>query len=186
MLSVNFSPFPVLETPRLLLRQLSKEDTIAFYELRNDPQVLAYLDRHPDTSIEMTELKVQEILDNEKKNEGIMWVICMKDKPNEMIGTIGYWQLIKQHFRAETGYLLSPRFWRRGIMKEAMHVVMEYGFTIMNLHSIEANINCDNIASAVLLESSGFIKEAHFKENYYYNGKFYDSIIYSKLNNYPQ
>jgi ribosomal-protein-alanine N-acetyltransferase len=47
------------------------------------------------------------------------------------------------------------------------------------LHSIEANINPDNLASANLLEKNGFKKEAHFRENFYYNGKFLDSLIYS-------
>lgn len=66
-------------------------------------------------------------------------------------------------------------------MKEALKPVLQYAFTKMNLHSIEANINPDNIASAALLESCGFIKEAYHKENYYYDGVFYDSVIYSKL-----
>lgn len=67
-------------------------------------------------------------------------------------------------------------------MKEALNAVIDYAFTTMNLHSIEANINPDNTASGALLESGGFVKEAHHKENFYFDGVFYDSIIYSKLN----
>jgi ribosomal-protein-alanine N-acetyltransferase len=52
----------------------------------------------------------------------------------------------------------------------------------MNLHSIEANINPENIASRKLLEKTGFVREAYFKENYFFNGKFIDSEIYSLLN----
>ena len=51
----------------------------------------------------------------------------------------------------------------------------------MNLHSIEANINADNIASAGILEATGFIKEAHFKEDFFFDGMFRDTIIYSRL-----
>jgi len=51
----------------------------------------------------------------------------------------------------------------------------------MNLHSIEANINPGNQASAMLLESTGFVKEAYFKEDYFFNGSFHDTIIYSRL-----
>jgi len=67
------------------------------------------------------------------------------------------------------------------VMKEAMEVVLNYGFNIMELHSIEANINPVNIASTKILEKNNFVLEAHFKENYYYNGNFLDSYVYSLL-----
>ena len=67
-------------------------------------------------------------------------------------------------------------------MKETLNAVIDYAFTTMNLHSIEANINPDNTSSEALLKSCGFVKEAYHKENYYFAGVFYDSIIYSKLN----
>ena len=64
-------------------------------------------------------------------------------------------------------------------MQEAIKAVITYAYTETTLHSIEANINPDNLASANLLEKNGFKKEAHFRENFYYNGKFLDSLIYS-------
>ncbi|HUM46715.1 MAG TPA: GNAT family protein, partial [Chitinophagales bacterium] len=84
-----------------------------------------------------------------------------------------------EHFRAEIGYSLLPGYWGRGIMLESITAVIRFGFEILKLHSIEANVNPSNIPSIKLLERSGFVKEAHFKENYYFNGKFLDSAIYS-------
>jgi ribosomal-protein-alanine N-acetyltransferase len=54
----------------------------------------------------------------------------------------------------------------------------DYDFAEMNLHSVEANTNVENKASQGLLEAAGFVQEAWFRENYYYNGKFLDSAIY--------
>ncbi len=51
----------------------------------------------------------------------------------------------------------------------------------MNLHSIEANVNPGNTASIKLLEKNNFTREAYFKENYFYDGKFLDTAIYSLL-----
>jgi ribosomal-protein-alanine N-acetyltransferase len=62
-----------------------------------------------------------------------------------------------------------------------MKPVLDYGFNIMNLHSVEANVNPDNLASIKLLANNGFKREAYFKENYFYNGKFLDTMIYSLL-----
>jgi ribosomal-protein-alanine N-acetyltransferase len=64
-------------------------------------------------------------------------------------------------------------------MKEAIRELLDYGFTHLKLHSVEANINPANQASEALLKSVGFIKEAYFKENFYFNGQFIDSAIYS-------
>ena len=62
-----------------------------------------------------------------------------------------------------------------------MVAVLNYGFTVMELHSVEANVNPDNAASISLLEKNHFIREACFKENYYFDGRFLDSAIYSLL-----
>jgi [ribosomal protein S5]-alanine N-acetyltransferase len=77
--------------------------------------------------------------------------------------------------------MLSPAYWRNGIMKEALMDVIEFGFNKLGLHSIEAHINPENEASAAILTSTGFVKEAHFKEDFLFNGIFRDTAIYSRL-----
>ncbi|MDO8550886.1 MAG: GNAT family protein [Ignavibacteria bacterium] len=52
----------------------------------------------------------------------------------------------------------------------------------MKLHSIEGTVNPNNLPSIKLLEKNNFIREAYFKENFYYNGKFLDTAIYSLIN----
>ena len=182
MLSLNFSPFPVIETERLLLRSLSMDDLEQLYALRTNEKVNIHLNKAPDASIEATKAKLEEIVEMQHKNEAVFWVIVFKDSPEKMIGNVGYWRIEKAHYRAEVGYILHPDHWQKGVMKEALKAVIEYALTKMNLHSIEANINPDNIASGALLEKCGFVKEAYHKENYYYDGVFYDSVIYSRLN----
>lgn len=181
MITLNFTPFPVLETERLLLRTLTMEDCEAMYLLRSNEEVTKHFNRDPDASIEATRAKMEEILQNQQKNEAIFWVIAWKANPGTMIGNIGYWRIEVQHHRAEIGYLLHPSEWKKGIMKEALKAVLDYAFNTMKLHSIEANINPGNTASAALLESCGFVREAYFKENHFHDGVYYDSAIYSKL-----
>jgi ribosomal-protein-alanine N-acetyltransferase len=52
----------------------------------------------------------------------------------------------------------------------------------MNLHTIKANINTGNDASRQMLLKHGFLKEALFRQDYYFNGKFLDSEIYGLIN----
>ena len=181
MLEVQLNPFPVLQTERLILRQVLETDAPEILFLRSDDTVLQYLDRDKVTSLEDIKQFIRSTAEAVIQNEGIMWGICQRGS-TKVIGTIGHWRLIKEHYRSEIGYSLHPEFWQKGIMSEAMNAVLAYGFRQMKLHSVEANVNPQNRNSIKLLEKHGFVKEAHFKENYYYNGKFLDSAIYSLLN----
>ena len=181
MLELNFSPFPEIRTNRLLLRRVVKEDAAAILELRSLDATMQYIDREKLTSPEEALALIQTINDSVDSNNGINWAITLIDEPQVLIGTIGFWRITKQHYRAEAGYMLHPRYWNKGIMKEALQTVIRFGFDTMQLHSIEAHINPGNAASAALLEKTGFIREAYFKEDYYFRGSFIDTAIYSLL-----
>ncbi len=180
MLSFNFTPFPFLETDRLRLRQVIVNDAPHILFLRSDVQVMKYIDRKPAVTIQDALDLIEKVETALKNNEGITWAITLKGS-SELIGTIGFWQIEKENHRSEIGYLLHPAHQRKGLMKEAVTKVLDYGFKKMLLHSVEANINVANKASQKLLENFGFVQEAYFRENYYYNGKFLDSAIYSLL-----
>ncbi len=109
-----------------------------------------------------------------------MWVIQTKENP-ELIGNIGFWRVKKEHHRAEIGYILSPKYWNAGIMTEALDAVLNYGFKTMKLHSVEATVNPNNAASIKVLEKQGFTREAYFREDYYFEGRFLDSAVYSLI-----
>ncbi|HEX5150032.1 MAG TPA: GNAT family protein [Parafilimonas sp.] len=180
MLQLNLYPFPQLETERLLLREITRADAADFFTLRSNKDLMQYIDRPLAQTMQDALNLIGIIITALKNNDGITWGISLKNDA-QLIGTIGLWRIIKEHYRAEIGYLLSDAFQRQGIMQEAITAVINYGFNMMGLHSIEANVNPANAASILLLEKNKFIREAHFKENYYYNGKFMDSLVYSLI-----
>jgi len=179
MLTLNFSPFPERTTDRLLLRMHQHTDANEVLFLRSDPQVMKYIDRAPDTKLEEAIRFIDLVNNNIATNVAVSWAITLKDAPT-LIGTIALWQMDLENYRAEIGYVLHPHQQGKGLMHEAISAVVAYGFGI-GLHSIEANINSDNRASQRVLERSGFVKEAHFKENHFYNGKFLDTVVYSLI-----
>jgi len=181
MLQVNFRPFPRLETDRMILREMTKSDVPELFFLRSDATVLKYLGREPAKNLSEVEAFIDLIKGNIDNGEGIQWALTLKDQPEKLIGTICFWNMQKEHFRSEIGYALHPEHWSKGLMKEAILCVLDYGFATMKLHSVEARLAAANAASAAVLESTGFIKEGHFKQDFYFNGKFDDTLVYSKL-----
>lgn len=181
MLQVNFTPFPALYTDRLLLRRISETDIPQMLALRSNDTVMKYIDKEDAGSLTAVQELYKKMDENVVNNEGIVWAITLKENPGLLIGYIGFWRLMKEHYRAETGYMLLPEFWGKGIMKEAMEKTLAYGFHTMKLHSVEGRINPGNMASAALLKSTGFVREGYFKEDFFFKGKFGDTEVYSRL-----
>ncbi|WP_348822457.1 GNAT family N-acetyltransferase [Flavobacterium aestuarii] len=182
MLKINFLPFPVLKTDRLLLRQVTPNDADTILSLRSNDEVMKYIPR-PYLRNKEEALELIAIFDDKIENGiGINWGIAFLDEPEKIIGIIGHYRLKPEHYRAEVGYMLFPEYNGRGIVSEALQKVVDYGFNDMKLHSIEAILDPANTASERVLLKNGFVKEGHFIENEFYEGRFLDSVIYSKLN----
>ena len=180
MLAVNFSPFPVLETERLLLRRINDDDAQQIFSLRSNPENMKYVPRPLAKTIDDARNHVRLINEKIDSNAGINWAITRKGS-DLFIGIIGHYELKPEHYRSEIGYMMLPEYQGQGYTTEAIKIALDYGFDVLKLHSVEAIIDPDNIASARVLEKNGFLKEAHLRENEFYNGRFLDSVIYGIL-----
>jgi ribosomal-protein-alanine N-acetyltransferase len=181
MLQLNFEPFPNLETERLFLRRVSHADVKEILELRSNVETMKYIPRPLFQNIDDALEHIANIDAKIESKEGINWAITLKGSP-KLIGLLGHYRIQHENFRAEIGYMLLPDFNSKGIISEAVKAVLKYGFEVMKLHSIEAVIDPANLASEKVLQKTGFIKEAHLKENENFEGRFWDSVIYSILN----
>jgi ribosomal-protein-alanine N-acetyltransferase len=176
--------FPILRTERLLLRRIVTDDAPALFVMRSDERVMRHIPRPMTTSIAEAAEIIASLEEVRAKNEGITWGIALADRC-ELIGTIGFYRWKKEHFRAEVGYLLHPDHWGKGLAGEALDAVVEHGFKVLGLHSIEAVTDPGNTASNALLARHGFVQEAHFREDHFWNGRFLDSLVWSRLTDRP-
>lgn len=182
MLAINFNPFPVLETDRLTLRRLTEADVPDVFRLRSDERTMEWIPRVPAKSEEDAWALIDLIDTRIDANEGINWAMELKEE-GRVVGIISFHRLMPDHFRAELGYHLMFEYHRRGLMLEAVNALVRYGFEGMGLHSIEAVIAPENAASIGLIEKAGFVKEAHFHENFFSQkrNRFEDSAVYSRV-----
>lgn len=164
----------------MLLRQITAADVNEIFALRSNVEVMKYVARPLCRNLDDAMALIDMIEKKLRTNEGINWAITLKGN-NILIGFIGHYRIKWEHFRSEIGYMISPNFQGKGIVTEAVKLVVDYGFNEMNMHSLEAVIDPKNTASSRVLEKNKFIKEAHHKENEFFDGRFLDSIIYSLL-----
>ena len=160
----NFTPFPKLETERLILRQLTEDDTQEIFFLRTDEGVNLYIERPRPKNINDARKFILKINNGIKQNEMIDWAITLKDAHN-LIGTICLWNFSKDKTRAEVGFELKPEYQGQGIMNEALEIILEFGFKTVALTSIDAYTHYDNLNSIKLLKKNGFEKNSKLKDN---------------------
>lgn len=180
MMLSTLNPQTNLTTQRLLLREITLADAPEMFTMRSNENLMKYIGRPRAKCIEDAEELIARISKNIENNESRNWGITLHGE-HKIIGSIGLVRLNLEHFRAEIGYMLDSKFHRKGIMQEAIQEVLRYGFEEMNLHSVEAITAPDNDASIAILLKTGFIQEGFFKEDFYFDGKFLDSNVYSLL-----
>lgn len=178
---MNLDPCPEIVTERLILRRMLPSDAADVLVFRSDKEVMRYIPRPLAVSIQDAENFIELVDGLRQKNESINWGIALKES-GTVIGTIGYVKILPQHFRAEIGYCLAREQQRKGYMLEAIKAAVEFGFKSMKLHSIEAIIDAENKASEAILLRYGFQQEAYFKEDFFYNNQFRNSVHFGLLN----
>lgn len=178
MIEVN--SFPILETERLVLRQVTKEDAKSMLTYLSQEEVTKHIGLAPFKTVNEALDEISWYESIVEKKTGIRWGITLKQQ-GEMIGSCGFLNMASKHFRSEIGIELSKDYWGKGIASEAIEAVVTYGFEKMNLQRIEALIEPLNLSSQKLFERQGFVREGLLRNYEYTNGKFDNLFMYSLL-----
>lgn len=177
MLTLNFSPFPDLTTERLTLRKITIEDAEDIYALRSDDRVNKFIDRPKAHSVDDARNFINQIRSRGSNNELLYWAITQK-KNSKLIGTIMYWNILKEEHTAEIGFELHPDYQGQGLMHEALAPVIDYGFTNLKLRIIEAYPDENNDKSITLLERNHFKQDTAFENAVVHKEEHLNTIRY--------
>ena len=155
MLIRTFTPFPILTTERLTLRQLAVNDEQEIFTLRSDIEINKYLDRQVSNTIDDARSFIDKVNENINKNDSLYWAITLSDR-NILVGTICLFGFSDENGTCEIGYELLTNFQGQGIMKEAVEKVIDYAFNTIKVQKIEAFFHRDNLSSIRLLDKFSF------------------------------
>ena len=178
----------LLETERLFIRIETAEEYKQLFESRTDAE-LKELFGLTDQSLEVQKGKVKGSMTTYRMSFRMFHLI--EKSSRKILGDFAFHNWFAMHSRSEIGYgMKSDEYKNKGFMKEALPVIIQYGFEEMNLNRMEAVIGLQNIASQKLVLRNGFTHEALLKEHYCDNGIIEDSMIfrllrseYDKMNN---
>ncbi len=180
MLQLNFSPFPLLQSGRLIFRRLSHDDSEKVLFLRGNSQVMRYIPRPLLKSIDEAKTYIDFIDDKINKNIDINWAVTTKES-DDLIGIMGFYRTSPEHYRTELGYMILSEYHGKGLVTEAVKVLLNFGFNQLGFNSICACVDTRNTPSCRVLEKNGFRKEGHFLQDTFHNNEFSDTFYYGIL-----
>ena len=151
----TFTPFPILTTERLTLRQLAIADEQGIFTLRSDSEINKYLDRKISITIDDARNFINMVNENINKNNSLYWAITLSNRKT-LTGTICLFGFSDEDDKCEIGYELLTNFQGQGIMKEAIEKVIDYAFNTIKVQKIEECIHKDNKSSIKLVEKLSF------------------------------
>ena len=164
----------ILETERLILREMDMDDFDALYAVLSDPDIMQHYSHAFD------EKEVREWIRrnmNRYENEGYgLWAVCLKDS-GEMIGDCGLTlQKIEDETLPEIGYHIRKDQQHKGYAKEAAAAVRDWAFQNTDFPALYSYCRYTNAASIRTAESIGMRFEKEYPDEV--NGITHVSVIF--------
>lgn len=177
-----FSKIPMIETDRLILREMKKSDARDMYEYSSNPMTSEFLlwDVHKD--LDFTQDFINYVISKYKVGEYNDWALEHKED-KKMIGTCGFTRIDEDNRVAEIGYVLNPDYWGEGLATEAVEAVLNFAFDTMNMHRVEAKFMFGNDASLAVMKKVGMKFEGYQRDAMYVKGRYRTIGIASILKN---
>lgn len=170
----------MLDTERLQLRPLTLKDAQALLAIFSDSEVMKYWNTAPWTSLADAQNFIRSSAEAMGSDESLTLGIFLKSN-GELIGKCMLFDYVKESKRAEIGFGIGRNYWGQGFAPEAGQALLDYGFDVLGLRRVEAEIDPDNVSSGKTLERLGFIKEGLLRQRWEINGIVSDSALYGML-----
>jgi [ribosomal protein S5]-alanine N-acetyltransferase len=149
-----FTPFPILDTPRLILRALRPGDLDDLYAYASDPEIDRFTPWTHYTALAQAQADLDEFLaEYEEHGLGAWGIEHRADR--RLIGIATFSPPHPRHRRVELGYTIARAYWGHGYATEAVQALLQFGFERMDLVRIEAVVLPDHAASCRVLEKAG-------------------------------
>ena len=162
----------------IYLSPISVDDVEEYAEMVNDIKV----------SVGLGYLSYTNIIDFESEKEFLISVKKEKRfavrllENDELLGNVGFKSVGEIHRTAEMGIMLgNPKYQRKGYGMEAINLLLDYGFSFLNLRNISLNVFEYNEVAYNLYKKIGFKEAGRLRKAVEILGKTYDVIIMDML-----
>lgn len=170
-----------IETPRLLIRNITVKDAPTLMVYRNIAEVARFQSWLPNYTLESIREFVQPLARTEIGSKGQWNQIALIDKKSNIhIGDIAF-RRSEEGLQGELGFTLHPAYHHQGLATEGVTAFISWVFQAKHIHRIYAICDERNLAAQKLLERLHFRQEGHFLENIFFKGEWGNEFLYAIL-----
>lgn len=175
------APTMIIPTPRLVLREFTVEDWPAVLAYQSSPQYLRYypaVRRTPRDARTFVALCIA--WQRASPRSKYQLAITLRDD-GRLIGNVGIRKPSPEATVAELGYELAPAQWGQSYATEAASAMLRFAFEHLALHRVHAHCIAENVASARVLKRIGMRFEGRLREDQWFKGRWWDTLLYGIL-----
>ena len=172
-----------LETDRLLLRNICKEDINDVYALFSNKKTMYFLDL-PHPNIEHTKDYIEKLLSAYQEKPRRCWEMAIVLKSTKKFIGIANLDVETSYVkdgRAWLDYYLLAEYWNKGYATEAGKALIKFAFETLGINKIVAGCLKCNSASENVMIKCGMQKEADYKQHTKFNGEWVNRVEYAIL-----
>ncbi len=163
----------MLTGKRVRLRALEREDIPRFVKWMNDPEVRDGLLVYEPMSSGMEERWFESLAD--RPNDRVFGIELTGGGASRHVGNVGLHGIDWHHRRAEVGIVIGEKdCWGQGYGREAMALMMRFGFHELGLHRIELEVFESNPRAMKTYRALGFVEEGVRRQAVFQGGRFLD------------
>ena len=166
--------------PDVSLRPAAPRDADLLRQWRSEPSVRRFqpLNDLPTAQLR-SDVSSQRMADLYRgRGEKFQWIVLVDREPAGWITlVVSNWE----HGLAEVGYALSTRFQSRGLMTDALAMLLDDLFANTLIERVEARCATENVGSQRVLEKNGFEREGRLRAYFKLRGRRVDNYLYALL-----
>jgi RimJ/RimL family protein N-acetyltransferase len=170
-------PVRFLEGKQVYLRPIGLDDTDRYFRMLFHPEVR----RLTGTQKSFTREQIHRYIDGKSQDSSSLLLLIALRETDEVIGDIALQSIDAYNRNANIRIAIEEPYQGKGYGSEALLLMLDYGFGIVNLHRIELNVFAYNERAAYVYEKLGFKVEGRQRDALYYNHQYHDSILMSIL-----
>lgn len=169
-----------LVTDRLRLRPYQGGDLDAVHRYASDARVTRWTDFGPNDVAASRAFLEMATRPRELSSDDFHFAIVMASE-QRVVGGCSLEVTRREHRGGTFGYILDHAWWGKGIGTEAALALVQFAFSTLHLHRLEATCHLDNTASARVLAKAGLQLEGRMRDHMLVRGQWRDSLLFAIL-----
>lgn len=166
----------------ITLRKLRMSDAENIYKKFHRPEILKWILFQPHKNFNVKDQKqwIKKTQFKIRAHKAYVFGITLPHS-TEIIGIISLEEFNWKNKNTQIGYWLTKEHWGKGLMSQAVKIMLNFAFKKLKLHRVYGAVFADNIPSQKVLEKCGFIKEGITRHATYRFNRWHDKIRYGIL-----